>query len=207
MNEVRAVIFDAYGTLLKIQGGRHPYRRLLRLGQANGRRPRPDDAHILMQEPLTLTQAADRLGIRATQGELADLEQLLADEVAEIEPYDDGLEAVALLQREGIRVGVCSNLAYPYRDAILMHYPTLDAYAFSCELGVIKPDAGIYNATCELLGALPDLTLMIGDSRRCDRDGPREMGIKGYFLDRSEGSGDYRELVSFAQDVCETRPR
>lgn len=197
----RAVIFDAFGTLLKIQGGRHPYRRLLRIGQANGRRPRPDDAHVLMQEPLTLTQAADRLGIRVKLDELAELEQLLAAEVAGIEPYADGLEAVALLHREGIRIGVCSNLAYPYREAILRHYPTMDAYAFSCELGVIKPDAGIYNATCELLGALPDLTLMIGDSRRCDRDGPREMGIKGYFLDRSEGSGDYRELVSFAQDV------
>lgn len=197
----RAVIFDVFGTLLKIQGGRHPYRQLLQLGRAQGRRPRPDDAEVIMRSPLDFSQMAAHLGIEVAVDQFVDLEQQLADEVEGIEPFDDGLAAVDLLQGEGIRIGVCSNLAYPYREAILRHYPTMDAYAFSCELGVIKPDAGIYNATCELLGTLPDLTLMIGDSRRCDRDGPREMGIKGYFLDRSEGSGDYRELVSFAQDV------
>ena len=197
----RAVIFDAFGTLLKIQGGRHPYRSLLKLGPRNGRRPRPNDAHVLMQEPLTFSQAATRLGIRVTRNELADLEQLLADEVAGIEPFEDGLEAVALLKQQGIRVGVCSNLAFPYREAILRHYPNLDTYAFSCELGVIKPTTEIYRTTCELLGARPALTQMIGDSQPCDKDGPSSAGIKGHLLDRVDDAGDYADLLSFAQDV------
>ncbi|QOZ97711.1 hypothetical protein Pstu14405_21390 [Stutzerimonas stutzeri] len=46
---VKAVIFDAFGTLLRIQDGRHPYRQLLTIGRANGRRPRPDDASVLME--------------------------------------------------------------------------------------------------------------------------------------------------------------
>ncbi|WP_312727406.1 HAD family hydrolase [Stutzerimonas kunmingensis] len=197
----RAVIFDAFGTLLKIQGGRHPYRSLLKLGQMIGRRPRPDDAHMLMQEPLTLSEAAARLGIRVKRNELDNLEQVLADEVAGIEPFEDGLSAVALLKQKGIRVGICSNLAYPYREAILRHYPNLDAYAFSCELGVIKPAKEIYRATCQRLRTKPTLTHMIGDSRRCDKDGPNEIGITGHLLDRAEDAGDYKELVSFAQDV------
>lgn len=32
-----AVIFDAFGTLLKIQGGRHLFRRLLKIGVDQGR--------------------------------------------------------------------------------------------------------------------------------------------------------------------------
>src|SRR5690606_2052483 len=100
-----------------------------------------------------------------------------------------------------IRVGICSNLAYPYREAVLRHYPDLDAYAFSCELGVIKPAKEIYRSTCELLGVQPTLTQMIGDSRRCDKDGPHEIGITGHLLDRVGDAGDYGELVSFAQDI------
>lgn len=196
-----AVIFDAFGTLLKIQNGRHPYLLLLRLGQAYGRRPQPNDAHVLMQEPLTLAQAADRLNIKATQNELLYLETILAEEVAAIEAYSDGLEAVALLKKDGIRVGVCSNLAYPYREAILKHYSTLDAYVFSCELGVIKPAADIYQIACASLEVLPARTSMIGDSLRCDKEGPRAVGMNGFHLDRANGAGDYSELVSFAQNL------
>lgn len=63
MTRVRAVIFDAFGTLLKIQGGRHPYRQLLQIGRAQGRRPRQDDAELIMSLDLSFAQIAARLGI------------------------------------------------------------------------------------------------------------------------------------------------
>ncbi|WP_459705647.1 HAD hydrolase-like protein [Stutzerimonas marianensis] len=66
---------------------------------------------------------------------------------------------------------------------------------------MIKPAKEIYRTTCERLGAKPILTHMIGDSRRCDKEGPSEIGIRGYLLDRAGDAGDYRELVSFAQDI------
>lgn len=199
--QTKAVIFDAFGTLLKIQNGQHPYRRLIKLGQANGRRPHSDDVRVLMQMPISLTEAADRLGISAPKAELDSLEQLLADEIAAIEPFSDGLAAVAMLQRHRVRVGVCSNLAHPYCEAILRNYPGMDAYAFSCEVGAMKPDVKIYRETCNLLAASPLTTSMIGDSLRCDRDGPRTFGINGFYLDRARGMGDYAELVEFALDV------
>ncbi len=196
-----AVIFDAFGTLLKIQRGRHPYRTLLKIGVDHGRRPQPDDATVLMTEPLeNLAAAAIRLGITVKKSMLDELEQVLADEVAGIEPFSDGLEAVALLQSEGVRVAVCSNLATPYRQAIRKHYPALYAYVFSCDIGHIKPSAEIYKATCAALRASPSGIHMIGDSKRCDCDGPGEIGIKGYFLDRSSQGGQYSDLLSFAQD-------
>ncbi|WP_340639396.1 hypothetical protein [Pseudomonas songnenensis] len=60
-----------------------------------------------------------------------------------------------------VRVGVCSNLAYPYREAVLRCYPDLDAYAFSCDLGVMKPDPAIYRWSCNQLGAEPGATWML----------------------------------------------
>lgn len=206
---IAAVIFDAFGTLLKIQGGRHPYRSLLKIGIEQGRRPRQDDALVLMSEPLeTLAAAAKRLGITANPDQLAELEQVLADEVAGIEPYQDGLEAVARLQARGVRVAVCSNLASPYRAAVRAHYPTLDAYLFSCDFGQLKPSPDIYKAACTALGASPRDTHMIGDCARFDCLGPAEIGITGYFLDRSNPAPrDYRELSSFARDLLLLRDR
>ncbi len=119
---IQAVIFDAFGTLMKIQDGSHPYRQLMKIGKAQGRRSRPDDASVLMKSPITLTQAAAHLGITASPEQLSALETVLADEIAAIEAYPDGLEAVKLLQEQGIRIGVCSNLAFPYRQAVLRCY-------------------------------------------------------------------------------------
>lgn len=196
-----AVIFDAFGTLLHIRRPRHPYRRLLKLGQAQGRKPRADDTRWLMQTPLSLEEAANALGINVSREQLSALQQLLSDELASIEAYADGVQAVALLQDQGIRVAVCSNLASPYCEAVQRLYPTLDAYAFSCELGMMKPDEAIYQATCERLASPGETNWMVGDSQRCDRDGPRAFGLRGFFLDRHHGKGDYRELTAFAQDV------
>ncbi len=201
---IQAVIFDAFGTLLKIQHGTHPYRQLMKIGKANGWRPRPDDASVLMKYPITLTQAAARLGITASREQLTTLEALLADEVASVEAYPDGLEAVKLLQKQGIRVGVCSNLAFPYRQTVLRCYPTLDAYAFSCDLGVMKPEPAIYSWVCDQLRASPTASWMVGDSQRCDRDGPTAVGIRGFFVDRISNTGDCPELVTFAHNVMAT---
>jgi HAD superfamily hydrolase (TIGR01549 family) len=202
-----AAIFDAFGTLLKIQSGQHPYRRLLKIGVEQGRRSAPDDAHVLMTEPLeSLAAAAKRLGISVNPRELDELERVLAEEVAGIEAFPDGIEAVALLQSQGVRVAVCSNLASPYRQAITKHYPALDGYVFSCDIGHIKPAPEIYKVACKALNASPEQTHMVGDSARCDTYGPRESGIKGYLLDRSGQSGQYSDLLSFAQDLLRAKP-
>ena len=43
---------------------------------------------------------------------------------------------------------------------------------------------------------------MIGDSMKCDRDGPREAGLMGFYLDRTWKSG-FANLVQFARLVVE----
>lgn len=146
---IKAVIFDAFGTLVKIEKGVHPYRQI-----------------------------------------------------------PDGQEAIDLLQGVGIKVGICSNLSMPYGAAVKRLCPDLDAYGFSYEIGVLKPDPLIYRTTCDLLQVEPGHffdargeVAMIGDSQRCDRDGPRAFGIKGFYLDR-HGQGDFSNLVDFAKLVA-----
>ncbi|MGO3987231.1 HAD family hydrolase [Pseudomonas sp. SAS7] len=204
---ITAVIFDAFGTTLRIGTPIHPYRRLLREGAKHGRRPSPGDLHKLMTIDAGLREAADILGIQVTPSRMAEMESDLHREIESIDVFPDARDAIALLHEHGLATAVCSNLAAPYGPAVKKLLPDLNAYSFSYELGVTKPDPAIYRAVCHDLGVVPGhlfggaaQVAMIGDSPRCDRDGPRATGIKGFHLDRS-GTGTIRDLLQFADLV------
>lgn len=202
----KAVLFDAFGTILRIKTATHPYRHLLKEGLRNGRQPRPDDAGALMMFNGGLSQAAAHLGIGITASRLAEIEEMLEAEVSSIEAFPDALEAVALLQKRKRLVAVCSNLAFPYGKAVARLFPTLDAYGFSYEINATKPDPRMYRQTCKMLGLVPgdafgdNGIVMIGDSLRCDSYGPRTVGIAGVHLDRSNPNG-ISDLMDFAKQV------
>lgn len=201
---VSAAIFDAFGTLIKMSEGTHPYRKILKLGIEQGRRPKISDAEDLLSISMDLRQAADFFGIYVDPDFMNRLEADLQDELANIQAYPDGIAAVAALQAAGIKLAVCSNLAQPYASAIERLYPTLDGYAYSFFVGAIKPSFEIYRHVTQLVSALPEETWMIGDSKRCDCEGPIEFGMRGFYLDR-KGSGGYKTLYPFAEEILRAR--
>ncbi|WP_332768604.1 HAD family hydrolase [Pseudomonas koreensis] len=145
-----AVIFDAFGTLLKIDGGTHPLREILKLGIEQGRRPKINDAENLLSLPMDLHEAADFFGIHVESNKMAQLQSGLRAELAGIQAYPDGLAAVERLQNAGVKVVLCSNLAKPYAAAIERLYPRLDGYIYSFAIGVIKPGFEIYQQAMQL---------------------------------------------------------
>lgn len=207
---ITAAIFDAFGTTVHITRPRHPYRQLLRDGSSQGRVPSADDLHTLMTNELSLDEAACVFGIRLTPARLHDLEQDLEEELASLRAYPDALEAIAMLQCAGVGVAICSNLAKPYGSTIKQALPNLDGYVFSYEEGVMKPNPIIYRETCNVLGVQPGnefsgqgRVVMIGDSPRCDRDGPRRVGICGVLLRREQPNG-FSSLLDFARAIIES---
>lgn len=206
---ITALIFDAFGTTLRISAPTNPYRQLLREGVKNGRPPSPGDLHKLMTIDAGLREAADILGIQVTPSRMDEMKSDLQREIESIEVFPDARDAIALLHEHGVATAICSNLAAPYGPAVKKLLPDLNAYSFSYELGVTKPDPAIYRAVCNDLGVVPGHLFgggaqlaMIGDSPRCDRDGPRATGIKGFHLDRY-GAGAIRGLMQFAELVVE----
>lgn len=197
---IRGVVFDAFGTLVQIGEGTHPYRQLLKIGRKNGRRPMPSDIYRIMNSPLVLAKAAKAFGITTNAAELLAIEADLARELASIKAYEDGLYAVQKLLDAGIKVGICSNLGMPYVEPVKRLYPGL-SYSMSCEVGDMKPSLRIYQHACDQLGLQNFEVAMIGDSLRCDKQGPDVFGLQGYFLDRNAGLGDYSNLRDFADDM------
>lgn len=207
---IAAAVFDAFGTLVEIQRPTHPFRKLIQEGRRQGRKPQPDDLRFIMTHHLSLAEAASAFGISVTAESLGRLEQSLKDELASIRPFPDALRAVGMLQAAGVHVGVCSNLASAYGPVIRQTFPCLNGYGLSFEVGAMKPEPAIYRATCEQLGVnlgcgeTEGRVFMVGDSARCDRDGPRQLGGSGFLLHRG-GKGDFSNLLEFAQAVLERK--
>ncbi|MGW2962611.1 HAD family hydrolase [Streptomyces sp. NPDC001220] len=99
-------------------------------------------------------------------------------------PYPDAAEVLRTLRRQGIAVGVVSNIGWDLRPVFRAHGldAYVDAYVLSYEHGVQKPDPRLFTVALEALGAAPAETLMVGDSRPAD-GGAAALGCRVHFVD------------------------
>lgn len=185
---IEAVIFDVYGTLLQIGERRRPFRQLMRWARSQGRQPLADDARTLMTRNLGLAGAASLFSTQLSHDELAGLELDLYAELASVRPYDDSLQALERLKEAGLKVALCSNLAAPYAVPTKLLLPEFDAYAWSFDVGAIKPEPAIYQHLIERLGCKLSSIAMIGDTLEAERDGIR-------------GSGRFTNLMDFCEHI------
>lgn len=186
---IRGVIFDVYGTLAEIRNKTSPYRKLLELGEAQGRPRQAADAELIMSRPLGLAEAAADLDIKLTESEFQHLESLLSAEIESIELFEDVATSLQQLRQSGIKLALCSNLAAPYAQPITEVLPiSLDAYTWSFSAGAIKPAASIYLNTCDALGLLPQEVVMVGDTYDADVAGPINAGLQAIWLRRDAKS-------------------
>lgn len=205
---ISGVVFDAFGTTVRISQRTNPYRELIREGRRQGVELKPDSTHIAMTMNLSLDELASELGVSLTASKRDELHRRLEAEVSSIESYPDAVEAISFLKKYEIKAGICSNLASAYGPKVREIFPQMDGYAFSFEAGFMKPDPSIYRLICDQLNVEPGhyfsdnlgKVLMIGDSQSCDQDGPRAVGIAGFYLDRT-GRGKIHDLMQFAEMV------
>lgn len=183
---IRAVVFDVYGTLVRIGERRAPFRALLTRMEAAGRARQAGDAATIMSRELDLAGAAALLGADLSAPELVALERDLQTELASVQLFPDSLAVLRALAARGFKLGLCSNLAAPYAAPVLGLLPPLDAYAWSFEVGAIKPEPAIYGHVCRELGCEPAQVLMVGDTPEADLHGPRRFGMRSLLL-RREG--------------------
>jgi putative hydrolase of the HAD superfamily len=92
--------------------------------------------------------------------------------------YEDSLEVAAELRARGTRTALVSNCSHSTIPVVehLGLGEVLDVLVLSVTAGVAKPDAGIYRAALEGLGAEPEGAVFVDDQARyCD--GAAALGI------------------------------
>lgn len=188
---IRAVVFDVFGTLVQLRQRRHPFRALQTLMESTGRTRQPTDAVRIMTNNVGLAGAAALLGADISARDIASLELDLLAELESARLFPEVESVLHELRGRGLRLGICSNLAAPYALPVRLLLPyELDAYAWSFELGVIKPEPLIYSVACSQLQCDPSDVLMVGDTMEADVEGPRRMGMQSLLLNRGSEAED-----------------
>ncbi|MEN8514954.1 HAD family hydrolase [Burkholderia sp. RS02] len=175
---IGAVIFDAFGTICELQAKKQPFVKLARAS----RRPR-DVLHAVMTRPMGLGAAAAEFASGLV--DLNSLDAELAVELESIRFFSDAQECLMKLNAAGIKIGIVSNLAQPYAEALLCALPFRVHCAWSCELGYLKPDPHIFAWICDKMGVSPADAMMVGDTFSTDYVGATNFGMRAIHLDRA----------------------
>lgn len=193
---IKAVTFDAFGTICRIAKKSNPYGKLFRQMGV-------DFASSLRQaltKPLSLEELAALLaGGKIDAGTAAALPGIASDlacELGSVEAFPETIEVLKKLRAQGYRIAVLSNLALPYGTPVKQLFGEfVDLFVFSFEVDAAKPDAAVYKHLAESLALPPSEILMVGDSRKNDYDGPLSFGMQALHLNRNGGKTEFPTIV------------
>ena len=96
------------------------------------------------------------------------------------------------IKAAGLRVGILSNIPHDFpRDSVSV-FAEADIAVYSCELGIIKPEVGIYEKLVKKAGCLHE-EIVFFDDKVDNVNKARELGIQAFLW---EGAGPARKLIS-----------
>lgn len=180
-SSIRAVAFDVFGTLLRIERPMRPLAPVMQWMRANDLPGEPDPFAPFMRSAFNLAAMAPGLPDPVA----AEVHSRMATEIASLKPYHNALPALQAVQQAGFKTALCSNLLQPYAPAIISALPVAwDATVWSFEAGALKPDPQIFAQLCRLLGCDPHEILFVGDNLEHDYLGAQANGLQPLWLRR-----------------------
>lgn len=139
----------------------------------------------------------DAAGVPAEPGLIRELNDARIKAFIEdgVHLWDDSIPTLRTLHARGLRTAVVSNCDHSTRAIVdqLGLAREADAVVLSFEVGVAKPDPGIYRAALGALGAHPEEAIFVDDQAGyCD--GAEALGIRSFLIlrdgaDPAEGIG------------------
>lgn len=102
--------------------------------------------------------------------------------------YADVVPTLDALRERGYRLAIVSNWDLSLHRVLGMFELTnyFDVVTASLEVGVEKPDRGIFDLTLKSMRTRADETLHVGDNPVDDLQGAREAGLRALLIDRNQ---------------------
>jgi putative hydrolase of the HAD superfamily len=199
VSDVRAVLIDLYDTLV--------WSKWPTLRDLIERRTGLDEGELV--RAFVRTRPARSVGsFTSVEGDMAAVlneagvadDPTLVAELVELERaflvegvhlYEDSLPVMRALREREMRVAVVSNCSHSTRPIIdrLGLENEADAVVLSYEVGVAKPDAGIYLTALEQLRVAPDEAVFV-DDQAAYCDGATMVGMSAYLIQREGATPD-----------------
>jgi FMN phosphatase YigB (HAD superfamily) len=212
-NQIRAVTFDAYGTLLRLD---RPFERLAEeLARIGLQVPLDMVTNVFLKEMayyrehhLEGNDPENLLGLRLRCADV--LFRMLAQEgydgqisrqqrldvlmgAIRFSPYEDALPALDWCMSRGLTLGVISvwdcSLVATLKDVV--PYPFSRIFVSAIE-GMGKSDGRLFLRAAEGLDVLPSQIIHIGDEVDSDILGAEKAGMKAVLIDRDRAHRDTR---------------
>jgi putative hydrolase of the HAD superfamily len=201
--QVKAILLDAMGTLLRLEPPAPALAELFGVDLATAERAFRAEVAYYLEHQLEGSDAAALADLRLRSA------RVLA-EAAGVDPagaldallgslrfaaFADAAPALMELRERRLRLVVVSNWDSSLTDVLggLGLLPLLDAVITSAEAGSAKPDRRIFEAGLAAAGCRGAEAVHIGDSVEHDVEGARAAGIRPLLLARA-GGGDLRSL-------------
>jgi putative hydrolase of the HAD superfamily len=121
------------------------------------------------------------------------------------EPFPDTRPTLESLRAKGLRLAVVSNWS-THLLGILEHHDLVtpfEAILASCDVGHEKPDPRIFHRALERIGVRPEEALHVGDSAHADVAGARGAGLGALLLDRHGRAEDGPHRIESLAEVVE----
>jgi putative hydrolase of the HAD superfamily len=114
---------------------------------------------------------------------------------AQVMPFDDTLSTLETLCERGLRIGLVSNTMWPgeYHRQELDRFglvPYLDHTVFSADVGIWKPQPGIYGLSLGALNVSAAEAVFVGDMPEHDIVGAQAAGMRGIYKRSASGIPD-----------------
>ena len=192
-----AIIFDLFGTLVDDLVYPEPngvsYREMMRR-VANSLSANPDDFRRVWSrgaddrnrgEPSTMAETfagiCRELGIVPSPHQLDEAVHIRLQHFQEaMTPREDTLDTLAKLRSGGYKIGLISDCTaeVPILWPDCPISPLMDTSILSCDVGMKKPEPGIYQLVCDKLKVSPGRCIYVGDGGSQELTGASELGME-----------------------------
>jgi putative hydrolase of the HAD superfamily len=107
--------------------------------------------------------------------------------------YPETVPLLRELRGLGYRLGLLSNCSCQAGAvvSVLGLDALMDRLVLSCDVGLAKPDAAIFEHACRALGAPVDRTVFVADGAFGELDAATDLGMVSVKIEQPHQSGDY----------------
>jgi len=195
--KIKAVVFDLYDTLIYLGRYTRTHQRLLQdigLNQDESRKMR---RLAMTEEFCSLAEYVKKIAPNSTI-DIQKYEREITEDAATAIFFPETIQVLTTLRTRGLKLGIISNVETPYVKPFfnLGLDKMVDEYLLSSKIGIMKPDAQVYQKMATNLNLQPQNMLMTGDSEYCDVKGPEAMGMNAVLLDRHNKSSSQKKILT-----------
>lgn len=143
----------------------------------------------------SIAEGLRRLGVISDDALVARCAQAYGEGIRrECVVFPDAASTLAGLKGRGLKIGLISNTLFPgeYHSDDLARFGLVEHFddlVFSSDVGVWKPQAGVFTLALERLGLQPEEAVFVGDRLVDDVRGAQDVGVRGVLIKFVPGEG------------------